>query len=70
MPDTETSILLYSETKNKDGLCFKFFIETKNEDFGVTFVNPLENDLKPSFQIPIWEYGSKTENIRVPSFLC
>ena len=29
MPDTETSVLLHWETKNKDGLCFKFLVETK-----------------------------------------
>ena len=51
MPDTETSVLLDWETKNKDGLCFKLLVE-KNEDFSVTFVNPLYTDLKPSSQIP------------------
>ena len=29
MPDTETSVLLHWETKNKDGLCFKLLVETK-----------------------------------------
>ena len=51
MPDTETSVLLYWETKNKNGLCFKLLVQKKNEDFSVTFVSPLENDLKPSSQI-------------------
>ena len=48
MPDTETSVLLYRETKNKNGLCFKLLVQ-KNEDFRVTFVSPLENDLS---QVP------------------
>ena len=29
MPDTETSVLLDWETKNKDGLCFKLLVEKK-----------------------------------------
>ena len=49
MSDTETSVLLYWETKNKNGLCFKLLIQKKNEDFSVTFVSPLENDLS---QVP------------------
>ena len=48
MPDTETSVLLYWETKNKNCLRFKLLVQKKNDDFSVTFVN----DLKPSSQIP------------------
>ena len=49
MPDTETSVLLYWATKNKNGLCFKLLVQKKNEHFSVTFVSPLENDLS---QVP------------------